>query len=247
MKTLKKIYLQTKNFFFPGVCALCADALITDGEIQNGLCEKCAAGFRNTQEKAGQGGNCNLCGKPLISEIENCLICRNGGQRSYERLWVLFSYIGKYRQLLTEYKFKKNLSLAGFFAEQIMEVIQSFLSSEYADLKDAVIVPVPPRPGKIKESGWDQVECLVKQLEKIRGCPPVCRCLKRRKSKVQKSLTRTERLKNLKGRIYLNSPAPKIALIIDDVLTTGSTMEVCASVLKTAGAQKVYGLCLFYD
>jgi ComF family protein len=114
-------------------------------------------------------------------------------------------------------------------------------------LKDAVIVPVPPRPGKVKYSGWDQVDYLVKQLEKHPQCIPVKRCLKRSKSKVQKRLNRTERLENLKGRIYINGNTPKHAIIIDDVITTGSTLEVCAQTLKQAGAENVYGLCLFYD
>jgi len=132
--------------------------------------------------------------------------------------------------------------LANFFIQQILDII----SCEDI-LKDAVIVPVPPRPLKIKELGWDQVDYLVKKLEKKCKEINVSRILKRRKSKVQKELTRTERLNNLKGRIYLQNNAPKTALIIDDVITTGSTMEVCANVLKENGAQKVYGLCLFYD
>ena len=132
--------------------------------------------------------------------------------------------------------------MANFFIQQILDII----SCEDI-LKDAVIVPVPPRPLKIKELGWDQVDYLVKKLEKKHKEINVSRILKRRKSKVQKELTRTERLNNLKGRIYLQNNAPKTALIIDDVITTGSTMEVCANVLKENGAQKVYGLCLFYD
>jgi ComF family protein len=146
--------------------------------------------------------------------------------------------MGKYRELLGEYKFRKNLSIAEFFAEKILDILDDPV------LKDAILVPVPPRPGKIKENGWDQVEYLAKKLEKYRY---VSRCLKRSRSKVQKKLGRSERLENLKGRIWLNGTAPKTAVIIDDVMTTGSTMEVCASVLKENGSEKVYGLCLFYD
>jgi len=201
------------------------------------------------------GGNCDLCGKPLISEIGTCLPCRNAGARSYERLWVLFPYIGKFRKLLTAYKFGKNLALADFFAGKIFEVISEIISRKIPELKDAVIVPVPPRPGKIKDTGWDQIDHLVKRLEKIPGCLPVVRFLKRRKSKAQKQLSRAERLDNLKGRVYLNKAvtskvsinANKAFILIDDVITTGSTIEVCAAVLKEAGAEKVYGICLFFD
>jgi ComF family protein len=140
------------------------------------------------------------------------------------------------------YKFSKNLALADFFAEKILEIIDS-----NPVLKDAYIVPVPPRPGKIKDSGWDQIDYLVKRLEKTGKGLNFRRCLKRRKSKVQKQLNRTERMENLKGRICLYAKAPETVLVIDDVVTTGSTMEECSAVLKDGGAEKVYGLCLFYN
>jgi ComF family protein len=184
-----------------------------------------------------------MCGKPLVSEIETCLKCRNGTEKnSFLKLWLLFPYTGKYRKLLTEYKFKKNLFLADFFAEKILE-----LFAKEGELKDITIVPVPPRPGKIKELGWDQVEYLLKRLKKKNRALCICRCLKRKRSKVQKELNRLERLENLKGRIYLHKTPPNIVLVIDDVFTTGSTMEVCSQALKQGGAEKVYGLCLFYD
>jgi predicted amidophosphoribosyltransferase len=76
---------------------------------------------------------------------------------------------------------------------------------------------------------------------------PVSRCLKRGKYKVQKELNRNDRLNNLKGRIAINGKAPNTALVIDDVITTGATIEVCSDVLKNNGTQKIYGLCVFYD
>ena len=170
-------------------------------------------------------------------------MCRNTDKHSYDRLWVIFPYTGKYRKLLTAYKFGKNLALAGFFANVVSKIIE-----DDPILKNAVIVPVPPRPGKIKSQGWDQVEYLVKRLEKnSSNRVKITRCLKRGESKVQKQLDRSGRIENLKGRILLNGPVPQTVLIIDDVTTTGSTMEVCSAALKDGGAQNVYGLCLFYD
>ena len=238
MNIYKKIFLWVKNILFPEFCALCGGSLIGVTETRYGLCEKC-----KTEITPVQGQECAMCGKPLISEKDICLSCRNGAGHSYDRLWVLFPYTGKYRKVLTAYKFRKKIAIADFFAEKILETI-----SENPLLQDAVIVPVPPRPGKIKDNGWDQVDYLVKRILKNRQKQiQICRCLKRRKSKAQKYLNRTERLENLKGRIYLRGKAPQTALIIDDVITTGSTMEICASVLKASGAKSVYGLCLFYD
>jgi len=231
-----KLILQIKDFLFPSACALCEKSLMGEVEIAYGLCVECKDSIT-----IPDGSKCSLCGKPLVSELDTCLPCRNSTERSFERLWVLYPYTGKYRKLLTAYKFNKQLSIANFFAQKILNLIDN-----EALLKDAVLVPVPPRPGKIKHSGWDQVDYLIKKIEK-HSVKKVSRVLKRRKSKVQKELNRAERLENLKGRIFAEGSAPETVLIIDDVITTGSTMEVCVQVLKEAGAKRVYGLCLFYD
>jgi ComF family protein len=236
MKILNQIFLRGRNFLFPADCALCEGALIEPNEMRLGLCQDCLASI-----SPNYGSKCTICGKPLISEIDTCLHCRDA-QYSYDRLWTVFPYTGKYRKLLAEYKFEKKLPLANFFAEQITEIIKN-----EPLLENAVIVPVPPRPGKIKKNGWDQVECLIKRLEKIMPDVTVSRCLKRSKSRVQKELNRNDRLNNLKGRIVINGKVPDTALIIDDVITTGATMEVCSEALKNNGTQKVYGICLFYD
>jgi len=238
MKTFKKIVLQAKNLLFPDACALCESALIESDEIRLGLCRDCVITVNSLPT---DNGKCMICGKPLISEAETCLSCRNA-KHSYDRLWTLFPYTGKYRKLLTAYKFGKKLPVAEFFAEKLAEVIKS-----EPILEKAIIVPVPPRPGKIKEAGWDQVEHLVKKLEKYLPEVTVSRILKRGKSKVQKQLNRSQRLENLKGRVKIIGNAPNTVLVIDDVITTGSTMEVCSKALKEGGAQKVFCICLFYD
>jgi ComF family protein len=238
MNILSNIFFRVKNYLFPADCALCGCLLIEACEVRLGLCQNCLNAINPVLT---DGSKCIICGKPLISEFETCLSCRDT-QHSYDRLWTIFPYTGKYRKLLTSYKFEKKIQLADFFADIIIKVIR-----KEKLLENVTIAPVPPRPGKIKETGWDQVDFLVKRLEKNLHKASVSRCLKRGKSKVQKRLNRMERLENLKGRITVKGSAPNVVLIIDDVITTGSTMEICSSILKENGAQKVYGLCLFYD
>jgi predicted amidophosphoribosyltransferase len=110
---------------------------------------------------------------------------------------------------------------------------------------------VPPRPGKIRRTGWDQVERLAALLEEARpsGTPaggiPLSRCLKRLASQSQKELNREQRKKNLRGRILCTKKPPRSVLLFDDLITTGSTLEACAAALKEGGTERVYGLTLF--
>ncbi|MDR0670055.1 MAG: ComF family protein [Treponema sp.] len=227
-----------REFFFPGGCGLCGTALLGPGEAWQGLCEPCresleAAGGTETPGRE----RCGRCGRPLISEQDRCLPCRERDDWNCESIRALYPYTGKYRKLLAAYKFEKNLGLGNFLARRLAGCCREF--------PDFTLVPVPPRPGKIRKAGWDQVEYLARRL-KDEGLP-VRRCLRRLSSQTQKKLDRRNRLKNLEGRFVLTGTAPRRALLIDDVMTTGATLEACAAALKKGGAEQVCGACLFYD
>jgi len=166
-----------------------------------------------------------------------------------DRVHVLFPYMGKYRKLLSAYKFGKSLALGNFFAEKMLGLLACDAFPRIT------VVPVPPRPGRIRKTGWDQVEYLARLLEREAGKTgegplkgfPVSRCLRRLPSESQKELGRESRRTNLRGRIVPARRTPETALVIDDVMTTGSTLNACAAALKEGGTKTVLGLCLFYD
>ena len=259
--TVRRAVFWTREYFFPFGCSLCGADIYGDAEAMYGLCGACRDGIERELEEGRAGECCDYCGKPLVSEHGRCLSCREeeGGEANtlpeqqpkvkvVDRVRVLFPYTGKYRQLLAAYKFGKNPAVGNFFAEKILEAVDCFPP-------EAHIVPVPPRPGKIHTTGWDQVDYLARLLERSGGGAvhrlaihrPISRCLKRMPSKSQKELGRENRRSNLRGRIAAVRQVPHIAVVLDDVMTTGSTLDACAVALKEAGAQTVYGLCLFYD
>jgi ComF family protein len=156
-------------------------------------------------------------------------------------------------KILAAYKFGRNYSLGNFFVKDALMTGLDLLQEEAVQSlqTEAVWVPVPPKPGKIKKTGWDQIEYLAKLLEKPQV--PVLRCLERLPSVSQKELNKEKRRENLKNKIVLRKQGnatqalPKTVILFDDVYTTGSTLDVCAAALKSGGAERVYGICLCYD
>jgi predicted amidophosphoribosyltransferase len=181
---------------------------------------------------------------------------------TFDRTLSLFPYSGPYRDLLSAFKFGKRRALGNFLAERLLEGL-AYLPDGGAGM---VLTPVPPRPGKLKAGGWDQIACLAAILERTRRAetwriamrctsaqganlciPPVYRCLKRLASRSQKELGGEARKTNLKGKLCCTREVPCRVIVFDDVITTGSTLDACATALKAGGAEAVYGLCLFYD
>jgi ComF family protein len=239
-----------REYLFPSGCAICGRMLLDTEEAWYGLCRDCTPGLAIDRET-----RCSLCGRPLISEQDRCLPCREraavnpeGSAYHFDRVIALFPYTGDYRKLLGAYKFGTYRAIGNFFREKLIEGLSLFPAHL---LTNPVWTPAPPRPGKIKKTGWDQIEYLARLLDSpcrgARNTHPVYRCLKRLPSKSQKELNRENRKTNLLGRIRCTKKVPPEVILFDDVFTTGSTMDACAAALKTGGAEKVYGLCLFYD
>lgn len=191
---------------------------------------------------------CRHCGKILISETDYCSRCRSAAEGEVslpdycDRIFSLFPYIGLGQKLLPLWKNNNIRAFSAVFAPFIFHFFVRH--TEYAGIP---IVPVPPRPKKLREKGWDQIDDLVKELA---ACPgiPICRCLKRDDGTPQKKLSKAERAVNLHGKINICiSAVPEKLILLDDVITTGATLNACAQVLKRHGCKTVYALSLFFD
>lgn len=194
---------------------------------------------------------CQVCGKILVSEQGVCMRCRREKILSHtDTVFPLFSYRLWNKRLLLAWKDRGERLLSPFFASCLSRALESFE-------KDIAIVPIPPRKGKLRKKGWDQVEELSEFLEKLYGYK-ICRCLFRETEVQQKTLDRVARLSTLgksycmkKGRALAKSlkkfsgVLPKHVCVIDDVSTTGATLESAAQALKEAGVERVDAVTLF--
>ena len=207
------------------------------------LCKECRNEFLTVTPFKSEE-RCSVCGKELVSEIGKCSECNEESERFLDALFPIHMYRLWKKDLLFAWKSQGQRSLSLFFASVVKAAIDLLKD---CSVEFDSIIPVPPRPGKIKKKGWDQVDELVKILEKKFSLKAEY-VLERVSSVEQKSLNKGERKGSLGAKYQLKSGAElnaKRCLILDDVITTGSTMEKCAKLLKKAGAEEVYGLSLF--
>lgn len=112
----------------------------------------------------------------------------------------------------------------------------------------AVLIPVPLDKNKLKLRGYNQSQLLADELAKVLKIPVISdNLIKIKPTKPQMELSKEEREKNLKDVFIIKNPAElaeKKVFLVDDVYTTGSTMDECASVLRDAGAKSVWGICI---
>lgn len=194
---------------------------------------------------------CPVCGKRLVSEQGVCMQCRRERLLYHtDSVTALFSYRLWNSILLARWKISGERAISPFFASCVASALGKLPCG-------TVIVPVPPRPGKIRETGWDQVDELCCFLEKRYGYD-VSRLLERKSYTEQKTLGRTGRLAAMGGAYGIRQGRalqvelgryggmmPEKACIVDDVLTTGATIESCAAALRHAGTALVFALVLF--
>ncbi len=217
-------------------CACCGQSCGGDG-----MCRECLYDLARTAVQPVS--RCRFCGKILISEIAVCMECRTIPVIvSADRVFPLFMYDVWIRNSIFEWKGHGRRGLSSAFAfvmhEQLIRLGQRI-----------PLVPVPPRPGKIYKTGWDQIADLCRTLARQYGhCVlPLLRCVS---AVEQKNLGRQHRLAAGAGRYRLKSrrvirrmihgALPETAVLIDDVITTGATVEHCARLLKELGVRTVY-------
>lgn len=217
----------------PQVCLRC-------GNISSFiLCPDCLQKFSKID--FSKHHRCRVCGKILVSEVDICMNCREEPLLEHtDSVFPIHSYRLWKKEVLFNWKFCGNRC----FSLVASDIIHKALVAQYPGLP---IVPVPPRPGKLRNKGWDQIDDVCRNL-KYHHCHKVLPLLIRTEKKQQKLLNREERIHQM-GHLYKikrnKIKIPEEVVIIDDIMTTGVTLENCASVLKKNGVKKVHGVTLF--
>ncbi len=217
---------------FPPGCVRCLG--VVEGGPYRQLCAHCARLLAFIREPC-----CPLCGHPLPRAEEErlrcCPHCEDPAPAfGAARAAVLLS--GPARELLHELKYRGGRHLLGDI-EEVFRRAPALL----AHARGAVLVPVPLHPRKRRERGFNQSELIAAALARAAGGGPPVRRLLRRDADTpsQTRLGREARRENLKNAFALRPGArfdPALRyLLVDDVFTTGSTLDGCARALRQAG------------
>jgi len=232
----KNIIDKILSFFLPRTCFCCG----ADLKTKHLLCPSCL-----DKVKLVKGLICARCGVPLNSGGKYCYNCRGSKAAKYKCSFIrsALKFNEPTRALVHAFKYEKYLNIAPYFAELMYNTYRK--NAEYREA--SFLVPVPIYKSRQRKRGFNQAEVLAKHLSKICGIPVLNALIRVKNTASQTKLTREQRQQNIADAFVLakgmESKIKKEAFIlIDDVCTTGATLEECAKVLKAAGAREVLAL-----
>ena len=221
------------NWVYPPTCMACNQWLaLNNKQHEMWLCHRCKELFEPIKNPI-----CNICGVPMENPVPTCSSC-NGKNFSFSFNHATFTYDDILRDVLLDLKFnnKKNIAhgLGKLWAEKIC----------YSKcITDSVFIPLPMHKKKQKERGFNQAEILSTELSKQLKTPTLSLLQRSIDTPPQAGLhpkLRAENVKDVfvvKNNLKLDSSINYI--IIDDIYTTGASLNECAKTLKKAGANHV--------
>jgi competence protein ComFC len=221
------------SLFYPAACVACSANI----EPPAYLCESCRARAPRIAPPF-----CAKCSEPFSGAITQTFSCANCEHRilHFDSAVAAYRSRGLVRKLVHAFKYGRERHLRHPLAEWLGETMRDpRLRGRHFDL----IVPVPLHPARERERGFNQATLLAELLARQVALPlrPVLERI--RYTRTQTAYDRAERMENLRDafRLRKNVNVRQLhVLLIDDVLTTGSTLSECARVLKEAGAISVY-------
>lgn len=220
------------SLIYPAACEACR-VPIAPHEI---LCRSCLDAVPRIASPF-----CARCSQPFAGAIDDIFTCANceGRVLHFDCAVSLYRSRGVVREIVHDFKYNRRLHLRRLLGCWLEEALAD---SRLAGRRFDLVVPVPLHPARKRERGFNQAELLARELSRSRSLSLGNVLNRIRYTTTQTQFDRNERMENLRGAFRLRRGCDVQGLrmlLVDDVLTTGSTLSECASVLKKAGARSV--------
>ena len=208
-------------------CLACGKEVFDDAKF----CPKCLSELPFNDENI-----CEHCGRKVIAGVKYCSTCK-GRLVSIDKGRSVFNYEKPISTLIKRVKYNNQRYVADYFIERLsFEYLKNYFNADY-------ITFVPMTDEAFSKRGYNQSQILAQGLSEKVCVKLFDGIIKVKETKRQATLSRDDRLKNLKGAFRVKNKKEikdKTVLIVDDVTTTGATGEAVAEKLKKAGAKAVY-------
>ena len=229
---MRKIIDKILGLLYPNVCCFC-------GEIsKEPICEKCKKKVIYIHEP-----RCKKCGKPIrLEEQEYCFDCKKTSF-SYEQGKSVWLHKTPVSDSIYQFKYRNRRIFARFYAKEMCRLYGEWIKKCEID----VIIPVPIHAKRRRKRGYNQAEVLAKYVARETGIPMCAKAVKReRKTQPQKELDVRRRRHNLANAFSVarHWKQWRNVLIVDDIYTTGSTIDALAKRLKEKGARNIWFLTI---
>lgn len=236
---------QLADIIYPPRCAVCGRFLWKGPLVREHrsrfFCPDCMAGFHCVASPL-----CPICGQPFSSEVIEDHLCEDclRNRPFYEAAWAPYRYEGTILKGIHRLKYGSK----SFLADALGPPLARFAEERLNGSGPVLIVPVPLHPKRLQERGFNQSLLLARHVSRALHIDLDFLSLRRvRYTPPQASLAKQERLRNVRGAFELKNQElveGRSILLVDDVVTTGNTLNECARILRKGGAEKVFGLSL---
>jgi len=221
------------SLLYPPACTICS-ASVAAGEY---LCAECDAKITRIVPPF-----CEKCSEPFAGAISSAFTCANCAHRTlhFDAAVAAYRSRGIVRRVMLDFKYGRQIHLRHPVARWLLAALDD---ERLRSRRFNIIIPVPLHPARERQRGFNQAGLLAELVSEhvsIQAKPALERI---RYTTTQTAFDRAERMENLHGafRLRKNADVRDLhVLLIDDVLTTGSTLSECARVLKEAGARSVH-------
>ncbi len=232
------------DFLFPPRCLVCGEDIASAStlvpvRVQKLICRSCchrpAKRVSNTCSRCGIG----------FSEFEDCSDCDTCQllPSSIEKLYSLFSYSGRIEQQIKRFKYHGNSCLSAYFVELLL----AFLESENSQWHFDTVLAVPSSRSNLAHRGYGHMQLIASGLARRQGLPAPRFALKSRgKRRAQVGLQGKERVENMRDAFASNRAMlqGRSVLLLDDVITSGSSIFEAARELSRSGVRRIEVLCI---